>query len=1644
MMAKKLRKVFAMLLTLSMLMSMMSITAFAEGTAEKTQVVNEGGAKYYDEAGNPVEENPQLGTNAAVKVSKTLKATDIENEFDITLQVDTTLEKEDTIVVESAPDAAVVLTIDVSGTMDKTDMKNDKNQTATRIAVAIAKAKKFIEDYSATAGGTNAKRMVAITAFHTNAFQVASWFDVNPKNNEDWETELENALKLVKVDGDDELQCTNLDGALLLTRNQFYDEKPIEDIGYRYAVVLSDGAPTVSVTLDTLDADGNVRTAYRDYMDTNKTVGVRMRDMSDVEAMQSVTGIAGVAPLNPTSGKIRGGGWTHPAEVDRNLTYLEELVAEADDGVYLIGVSVNSEVIFDIGQPVETYHDYLGYTQDGSVDTVFKNVIDQIKNTTLSSTTKTSGWLKALADEIDTDASNRDSCTYRDANNNAGLTSAFNEIFEDIKVILEKETVYAGAWTTADPIDANAFTPYVDFLGFYAGEGAGLYEPGCEKIDWTLGDDDSAEIKTGEFAVESETGSDTPAEADAEGGETPAEPETQEGFYIDWDLKRSNCTTTKINDEQNIYTYSIKYRVRLMNEAEDFVPETGHYDTNGTTTFEFQVVDNGQTSETRSVEFPIPVVKGYLGTFSFTKVDDQGQPLGGVTFTLTHAANQAGKCGACSGVSIAPMTAESSLDDPATEDVNEAGVVTFSGIPSGHEYVLTETVPGEFVDNELSIDVAVKMGDVYSSELESMKWIVENIRKNLIVSKEVVLVNDDSLADEDLLDELKFQFTVTLSDNQINGKYGEITFTDGIASFNLKHGESKYAAGLPADITYTVTEEANESFKTASENPTGTIVAGETVNVAFTNTEKADAKWTPNAIKTLTGPALEENQFTFELRKVRDGETVENASLVESVKNAEDGTVQFSQIVYERDDIGTHTYIIKEKLPVTADGTIYDESVYQVTVVVSADEDGDLTKSVSYEKIGSDETVEAVEFINIADADLTVTKVVLDDAGNEVTAGGTGDKAFEFVVTLDDDSINGTYGDMTFENGVAGISLSHGQSKTALNLPKGIGYTVEETASSGYQLIDVSVVTGENDDSADSAEGDVPAAQATSILNPVTGTLVAGENVAITFTNQKIHVPVGTEWTPAATKQLNGATLTAEQFEFELKDAQGNVLQTKKNAADGTVTFDKIQYPANTPAGTYTYTISEKIPAEKAAGMVYDETVYEISVVISVAGNLDLSNTVAYAKKHADGSTTPANGAIFVNQATGDLEVSKTITGDAADKTLKFDFTVTLNDTSVSGTYGDMTFTNGVATFQLGDGEPKTATGLPAGVSYSVTEDAGEYTSSAPNGIQGAIVMAEKATAAFTNTKNKVYIPQDAVWAAKATKQLIGGELSAGQFEFELKDAQDAVLQTKTNAANGDVLFDAITYDTAGTYTYTIVEKIPAEAERAEGMTYDESVYTVVVTVAVANDKNDLAATAVYSKVGVEAETAPTAAAFVNTFVAKKYGSLKVTKTVVGINKDFDFTVTLGDTSINGAYGDMTFTNGVATFKLDNGAEKTATGLPAGISYEVTEDAGDYVSSNPNGIRGTIPAETTAVAAFVNTKYSSSDGGGFTPIIIDDEEPPLANLPDEEPPLAELPDEEVPLAMAPATGDASMIWMALSALSGAGLFLTRKKREDEE
>ena len=103
----------------------------------------------------------------------------------------------------------------------------------------------------------------------------------------------------------------------------------------------------------------------------------------------------------------------------------------------------------------------------------------------------------------------------------------------------------------------------------------------------------------------------------------------------------------------------------------------------------------------------------------------------------------------------------------------------------------------------------------------------------------------------------------------------------------------------------------------------------------------------------------------------------------------------------------------------------------------------------------------------------------------------------------------------------------------------------------------------------------------------------------------------------------------------------------------------------------------------------------------------------------------------------GNLTVSKTVTGNAGDTSKEFHFTVKL-DTPINGTYGDMSFTDGTALLTLKHNEKKTATGLPTDVHYEVTETEANqngYTTTAENA-SGIIVKDTTVVASFTNNRN--------------------------------------------------------------------------------------------------------------------------------------------------------------------------------------------------------------------------------------------------------------------------------------------------------------------
>lgn len=142
---------------------------------------------------------------------------------------------------------------------------------------------------------------------------------------------------------------------------------------------------------------------------------------------------------------------------------------------------------------------------------------------------------------------------------------------------------------------------------------------------------------------------------------------------------------------------------------------------------------------------------------------------------------------------------------------------------------------------------------------------------------------------------------------------------------------------------------------------------------------------------------------------------------------------------------------------------------------------------------------------------------------------------------------------------------------------------------------------------------------------------------------------------------------------------------------------------------------------------------------------------------------------------------------------------------------------------------------------------------------------------------------------------------------------------------------------------------------------------------------------------------------YIFTITNTKQGSLTVTKTVSGGNgdvwKDWRFTVTLSDKTVNGTYGEMTFKDGVASFTLKHGQTKTAEGLPGGITYTVSEEEANQngYTTTASGASGTIPIGGTAEAAFTNHNDPEEEHHD------DDDTPPTTVSANAVPPVSALP-----------------------------------------
>lgn len=321
-----------------------------------------------------------------------------------------------------------------------------------------------------------------------------------------------------------------------------------------------------------------------------------------------------------------------------------------------------------------------------------------------------------------------------------------------------------------------------------------------------------------------------------------------------------------------------------------------------------------------------------------------------------------------------------------------------------------------------------------------------------------------------------------------------------------------------------------------------------------------------------------DGEFTFALIDVATGQEIDRTT---NVGNA----FTFKAISYTA--TGSHAYQVKEVAG--HDGTItYSDAVLDVTVNVTDDGgSGQLTATAS--KAAADLTFTNTYTPTATTATITGTKAL---TGRDLAEG-------EFSFDLKDADGNVV---QTVQNGADG---TFGFAPLQLDKVGTYVYTVSERAGATANGVtyDTTVFT---------ATVTVTENAETHALEAQVAYSKGGKAAdAVAFSNS--YAPAATEVKLGASKVLSGKDLKEGQFSFQLKDADGKVLQTAKNAADGTVGFEAISYDK---PGTYAYSISEVDDGQK--NVTYDAAEHRVTVTVTDDGAGHLVATVTY-----DGAVAP-------------------------------------------------------------------------------------------------------------------------------------------------------------------------------------------------------------------------------------------------------------------------------------------------------------------------------------------------------------------------------------------------------------------------------------
>ena len=491
------------------------------------------------------------------------------------------------------------------------------------------------------------------------------------------------------------------------------------------------------------------------------------------------------------------------------------------------------------------------------------------------------------------------------------------------------------------------------------------------------------------------------------------------------------------------------------------------------------------------------------------------------------------------------------------------------------EFSLKELLRDKYIIKEIQAPEGYELAEDTIVEASEFTTPTKPVSKTIVNKREkpaktqAVIELDKVLTGRDLVDG-EFSFELYEGTNKlqtVTNKSGKVTF-DAISY--TAEGEHTYTVKEVKGDNATITYDASEKQVTVKVTRDGGALKAEVVypeSKTFTNA------FTPNATtatieltKELTGRDLVDGEFSFEL--------YEGTNKLQTVTNKA-GKVTFDAISYTAE--GEHTYTVKEVKGNNA--TIaYDTSEKQVTVKVTRDGDS-LKAEVVYP--------ESKTFTNAFTPNATTATIELT---KELTGRDLVDGEFSFEL------YEGTNKLQTVTNKAGKVTFD------------AISYTAE----------------GEHTYTVKEVKGNVPGITYDTAEKQVTVKVTKeGDNLKATVVYPESKVFANTYSAPSpakarisASKILEGRALKDGEFSFTLLDEAGKVLQTKQNAADGSVAFDEISYSQEDAGKTFHYTIKEVIPQSQEKGMTYDQASIEATVTVTKDdANNTINAAVAYGEK---------------------------------------------------------------------------------------------------------------------------------------------------------------------------------------------------------------------------------------------------------------------------------------------------------------------------------------------------------------------------------------------------------------------------------------------